>query len=222
VATVGRAPDDGTDHCVQSGAVTAAGQNPDSHLDPRSDVRWTGWNESRHIAGRYENGVDTGSLELRHVLRRSVVELRDRKLSRRHVVQKREQRLERIVVGIRIRREKEDPGVERFQGTPEIVGLRNPHHTLEPVRVALVPQGEIDWHDYRIRGNSTRVDDSPEMEQRELRGRTHRIRPAPGGEPVGALPFRGTRGRSVLDLDEDRDPVTLRDRLAELAHRRRS
>ena len=187
VTAVGRSPDDGPDHGVQPRAVAAAGQDPDSHDGVVLDLGRLRRDERREIAGRHEHGVDTGSLELGDVLRRRVVELRDRELPGRDVVQQLEQHGQRIVVGVLARRQEEHLRIEVVERALEVLRLGDPNHALEPESVSLVPHGEVGLDDHGVGSRAARVEHAAEVQQRKLRGDPHRVHPADRGEPVADL-----------------------------------
>lgn len=175
--------------------------------------------ERGDLAPRNDHRVDAGSLELGDILSARVAELCDRELAGGHVVEERKQHLERILLGALLDREEEDLGVDLLERLLEGVRGRHPHDALESVRVALVPGRPVGRHDDRVGPRPARFGDAAAVEEREVRRGPHLGALARDDETLGPLRLR-SRGRvGICDLDEDRDPVALGDRLAQLGHR---
>ena len=150
------------------------------------------------------------------------MQLRDRELPGGHVVEQREQDGQRVVVRVLRDGQEKDLRVEVAQRTLEVAGLPHAHDALEAERVRLVPHREIGLDDDGVSGRPLGVEHPTEVEEREPRRDTHRIRVRERRERIGALLLGGTRAGRVRHLDDERDAVSLRDRLAQLGHGRGS
>ena len=98
--------------------------------------------------------------------------------------------------------------------------MADAHDALELDRPRVVPGPGIGSDDDRVGARGVRLGGAAEVEKRELRSVADRF----GGsrsddEPVRPLALRRSGRLRVVDLDEDRDPISLRYGLAEPAHR---
>ena len=82
----------------------------------------------------------------------------------------------------------------------------------------LVPHGEVRLDHDGVRIGPAGVEHSAQVQQRKLRRDAHGIDAVDRGQAVGTTLFRVAGARRVVDLDDERDPVALGDRLAHLAH----
>ncbi len=147
------------------------------------------------------------------------MELGDRELAGGHVVQECEQRLEHVVVRVRIGAQEEHLGVELFESALELVGVGHLDDALDTELVCLVPALDVGPNHDRVGCTVPSALRSPDEEDWKLRRAADAGRHRAHDECVGAL----TLGRSGLllvgHLDQHGDPVAFRDRLAQPAHR---
>ena len=139
-------------------------------------------------------------------------------LAGRNVVEQLEQHGERVVFGVLGNGEEEDLRIEVAQHALDVVRLGDAHDTLEPMGMRLVPHGEVRLDHDGVRIGSAGVEHSAQVQQRKLRRDAHGIDAVDRCQAVGATLFRVAGARRVVDLDDERDPVALGDRLAHLAH----
>jgi hypothetical protein len=133
-------------------------------------------------------------------------------------VEEREQRLERVLVRLPVRGQEQDLGVDLLERAFEIVYVADTDDAFEVRSSRLLPCRDVRNDDDRVRAVRARLARAPEMEQRKLRGNADGGGAATRHEDVRTLPLGGAGRLGAGHLDENRDAVTLRDRLAQPAH----
>lgn len=179
-----------------------------------------GVTDERLDVARDENGVDARSLERLDVVARRAGELRDRQLAGRDVVEQFEHPVERLLlVGRLVGHEQQDLRVDVLQGALELVVVPDPDDVLEPQLVA--PLHEPCKDVVVVRGEHDRVGCGRVVRSRAVREeRQSRVGPQiragdRDDDSLGPTLLGAPCVLGVTDVHEHRDPVALRDRLAQ-------
>jgi len=185
-----------------------------------SDVRKRVTDERPDVAPGDDHRVDTGSLELEHILTARSQELSDRELAGRDIGKQLKEALEMVLVVVCLLGGKQqDLGIDELEHLFELVLVTHEEHTLDTecvsvldgLRNAVSVLGYVE--DERI--DISRLVPESEGEQGKVGAGAQAVGVHADNETFRALLLRGPRTGAVADFDEHGDPVAFRDRLAQ-------